>query len=47
MTQLYLLKMKDEVAKIFKLFYKRILTQFNIEIKIFRNDNGGNFLIIL
>lgn len=44
MTWLYLFKRKDEVAGIFKLFHKMVLTQFNREIKIFRSDNGGEFV---
>ena len=44
MTWLYLFQTKDEVARIFKLFHKMVLTQFNKKIKIFKSDNGGEFV---
>jgi Reverse transcriptase (RNA-dependent DNA polymerase) len=44
MTWVYLLKKKDEVAKVFKSFYTMIQNQFDKGIKVFRSDNGGEFV---
>ena len=44
MTWVYLLKRKDEVAEVFKMFYKMVQTQFGKIIRFFRSDNGGEFV---
>lgn len=43
MTWLYLLKTKDEVSNIFKIFHSMVKTQFDKNIRYFRSDNGGEF----
>ena len=44
MTWLYLLKHKDEVLRVFKLFHVMVQTQFSAKIQIFRSDNGGEYV---
>lgn len=44
MTWLYLLKGKNEVSQIIVDFYKMVKTQFGIGIKMFRSDNGTEFI---
>ncbi|GJZ31830.1 putative RNA-directed DNA polymerase [Tanacetum coccineum] len=41
---LYLIKTKDEVSFYLTLFYNLIENQFNKRIKIFRSDNGAEFV---
>ena len=43
-TWLYLLKSKDEVFNRFQEFLNLVETQFNAKIKIFRSDNGTEFV---
>ena len=44
MTWVYLLKAKSEVFSCFKSFHKMICTQFEAKIKIFRTDNGTEYM---
>lgn len=44
MTWLYLLKTKEEVARVFKLFHNMVKKQFGKPIKILRSDNGAEFV---
>jgi transposase InsO family protein len=44
MTWLYLLKTKDEVKEIFKVFINMVKTQFERNIKVIRSDNGTEFV---
>ena len=38
------MKHKDEAQPIIKHFFSYVSTQFESHIKIFRSDNGGEFL---
>ena len=40
----YMLKGKHEVFEMFQSFFRMVLTQFNIKIKIVRSDNGTEFV---
>ncbi|GJY89910.1 ribonuclease H-like domain-containing protein [Tanacetum coccineum] len=40
----YLIKSKDEVSHFITVFYNLIENQFNKKIKVFRNDNGTEFV---
>lgn len=44
MTWLYLMKHKNEVARIFKAFHTMVTTQFSSKLKVLRSDNGGEFV---
>jgi transposase InsO family protein len=44
MTWLYLLKTKEEVKEIFKIFINMVKTQFERNIKVIRSDNGTEYL---
>jgi transposase InsO family protein len=44
MTWIYLLKTKDEVPSIFRIFYTMVKTQFGKEIKVVRSDNGREYI---
>jgi transposase InsO family protein len=44
MTWLYLLKTKEEVKEIFKVFINMVKTQFERNIKVIRSDNGTEFV---
>ena len=43
-TWIYFLHSKDELFYILKLFHAHIQTQFSTNIKIFRSDNGGEYM---
>lgn len=43
-TWLYLLHSKDELFSVFKIFHSHVKTQFSSNIKIFRSDNGGEYM---
>ncbi|CAL5365889.1 unnamed protein product [Camellia sinensis] len=43
-TWVYLMKDKSEVFSVFRTFHKMICTQFGATIKIFRSDNGGEYI---
>jgi transposase InsO family protein len=44
MTWLYLLKSKEEVKEIFRIFITMIKTQFEKNIKVVRSDNGTEYI---
>jgi transposase InsO family protein len=44
MTWVYLLKRKEEVAEVFKVFFTMIQNQYEKNIKMVRSDNGGEFV---
>ena len=44
MTWLYQMKTKDEVFPIFQTFHTMIQTEFSTKIRVFRSDNGGEFI---
>jgi len=44
MTWLYLMKHKDEVLNIFETFHAMVCTQYGATIKVFRSDNGGEYV---
>ena len=41
---IFLMRYKDEAQSILKHFFSYVFTQFASQIKIFRSDNGGEFL---
>ena len=43
MTSLYLMKSKNEVARIFCSFHTMIKTQFSAKLQILRSNNGGEY----
>ena len=43
-TWIFLMRHKDEAQSILKHFFSYVFTQFVSHIKIFRSDNGGEFL---
>ena len=43
-TCIFLMKHKDEAQPLIKNFFSYVSTQFASHIKIFRSDNGGEFL---
>ena len=43
MTWLYLMKSKNEVARIFCSFHTMIKTQFSTKLQILGSDNGGEY----
>ena len=43
-TWIFLMKHKDEAQPLIKRFFSYVSTQFASHIKIFRSDNGGEFL---
>jgi transposase InsO family protein len=44
MTWLYLLKTKEQVKEIFKIFINMIRTQFEKKLKVIRSDNGTEYI---
>ena len=44
MTWLYLLKTKEEVKEVFKIFITMVKTQFERNIKVIRSDNGTEYV---
>ncbi|CAN6687056.1 unnamed protein product [Malus baccata var. baccata] len=44
MTWLYMLKNKSEVCDVFRLFQQMVKTQYSIDIKVLRSDNGGEYI---
>lgn len=44
MTWLYLLRNKSDVLKTFQSFHTMVQNQFSTNIRIFRSDNGGEFV---
>ena len=43
MTWVYQLKHKSDVCIVFRLFHQMVVTQFGIQIKVLRSDNGGEY----
>ncbi|CAN6586683.1 unnamed protein product [Malus baccata var. baccata] len=43
-TWLYMLKNKSEVCDVFRLFQQMVKTQYSIDIKVLRSDNGGEYI---
>lgn len=44
MTWLYLLRHKTEVFDIFQSFYKMVCTQYSMQPRVLRSDNGGEYV---
>ncbi|KAM2707578.1 hypothetical protein EV1_036542 [Malus domestica] len=44
MTWLYMLKNKSEVCDVFRLFQQMVKTQYSIDIKVLRSDNGEEYI---
>lgn len=44
MTWLYVMKHKSDVGPIFRVFHKMIQTLFSLPSKVFRSDNGGEYI---
>jgi hypothetical protein len=44
MTWLYTIQHKSDVYNIFPIFYHMVRTQFSLQVKIIRSDNGGEYL---
>ena len=45
-TWIYLMHLKSDVSTILKQFLAMVKTQFNVQVKTFRSDNGGEFLML-
>jgi len=43
-TWIFLMRHKSETQSILKIFFRYVFTQFEAHIKIFRSDNGGEFI---
>ena len=43
-TWIFLMRHKNEAQSLLKRFFNYVLTQFESHIKIFRSDNGGEFI---